>query len=101
MHLLVFIAALVTSAVFTRWVRDYSIARGWACIPSSDRHVHNRPIPRLGGVAIFLTLCCMALLAHWLPGYFGTREFPLSHLILTIIVLPPIIFVLRVTYDFY
>src|SRR6266581_9430607 len=101
MHLLVFIAALVTSAVFTRWVRDYSIARGWVCIPSSDRHVHNRPIPRLGGVAIFLTLCCMALLAHWLPGYFGTREFPLSHLTLKILGPATIIFVLGLIDDFY
>src|SRR5258708_18045395 len=101
MHLLVFIAALITSAVFTRSVRDYSIARGWVCIPRSDRHVHNRPIPRLGGVAIFLTLCCMALLAHWLPGYFGTREFPLSRLTLKILSPATIIFVLGLIDDFY
>src|SRR5258708_35336317 len=94
MHLLVFIAALITSAVFTRSVRDYSIARGWVCIPSSDRHVHNRPIPRLGGVAIFLTLCCMALLAHCLPGDLGTREFRVAHLTLKVLGPGTIIFVL-------
>src|SRR6266581_9274423 len=100
MHLLVFIAALVTSAVFTRWVRDYSIARGWVCIPSSDRHVHTRPIPRLGGVAIFLTLCCMALLAHWSPAHFGTREFSLPQLALKILGPATMIFLIGLIDDF-
>jgi UDP-N-acetylmuramyl pentapeptide phosphotransferase/UDP-N-acetylglucosamine-1-phosphate transferase len=67
MQLLVFVAALLVSATFTRWVRDFSNARGWASSPNSDRHVHTRPIPRLGGVAVFLTLRCIVLLAHWLP----------------------------------
>ena len=100
MHLLVFVVALLASAIFTRLVRDYSVARRWVSAPSSDRHVHSRPIPRLGGVAIFLTLCCMALLAHWLPGYFGTREFPLSNLTLKILGPATIIFVLGLIDDF-
>jgi UDP-GlcNAc:undecaprenyl-phosphate GlcNAc-1-phosphate transferase len=100
MHLLVFIVALLASAIFTRLVRDYSIAHGWVSVASSDRHVHTLPVPRLGGVAIFLTLCCMALLAHWLPGYFSTREFPLSGLLLKILGPATIIFVLGLIDDF-
>jgi len=100
MPLLVFIAALLTSAAFTRLVRDFSIARGWVTPPSSDRHVHSRPIPRLGGVAIFLTLGCMALLVHWLPQQFGTREFPLPQLTLKIMGPATIIFVLGLIDDF-
>src|SRR5712691_3846957 len=80
---------------------NYSVAYGWVSNPALDRHVHTRPIPRLGGVAIFLTLCCMALLAHWSPGYFGTREFPLSHLTLKILGPATIIFVLGLIDDFY
>src|SRR6266852_4177756 len=101
MHFLIFVVALLVSATFTRLVRDYSIARGWVSVPGSDRHVHTRPVPRLGGVAIFLTLCCTALLAHWLPGYFGTGEFPLSHLTLKILGPATIIFVLGLIDDFY
>ena len=65
MQFLVFVAAVLLSAVFTRLVRDYANRHGWATPPASDRHIHTRPIPRLGGVAIFLTLWCIALLAHW------------------------------------
>src|SRR5713226_2445584 len=100
MQLLVFVGALLASAALTRWVRDFSIARGWVSIPSSDRHVHTRPIPRLGGVAIFLTLWCMVLLAHWLPGHFGTREFPLPHFTLKILGPATIIFLLGLIDDF-
>jgi len=100
MQLLVFVGALLASAAITRWVRDFSIARGWAPAPSSDRHVHTRPIPRLGGVAIFLTLWCMVLLAHWLPGYFGTGEFISSRLTMKILGPASIIFLLGLIDDF-
>jgi UDP-GlcNAc:undecaprenyl-phosphate GlcNAc-1-phosphate transferase len=101
MHLLVFVAALLAAAIFTRLIRDYSVARGWVSKPASDRHVHTRPLPRLGGVAIFLTLWCMALLAHWLPEHFGTREFALSQLTLKILGPATIIFVLGLIDDFW
>jgi UDP-GlcNAc:undecaprenyl-phosphate GlcNAc-1-phosphate transferase len=101
MPLLVFAAALIASATFTRWVRDFSVARGWAAAPSSDRHIHTRPIPRLGGVAIFLTLWCMVLAAHWLPGHFGTREFPLPLFALKILGPATVIFLLGLIDDFF
>jgi UDP-GlcNAc:undecaprenyl-phosphate GlcNAc-1-phosphate transferase len=101
MHLLVFAAALLVSVAFTRLVRDFSNARGWVSIPSSDRHVHTRPIPRLGGVAIFLTLWCMVLLAHWLPKQFGTREFTFPYLTLKILGPATIIFLVGLIDDFW
>src|SRR5260370_30438370 len=100
MHLVIFAAALLVSVAFTRLVRDVSIARGWVSIRSSDRHVHTRPIPRLGGVVIFLTLWCMVLLAYWLPGHFGTREFLLPHFTLKILGPATIIFLLGLIDDF-
>src|SRR5260370_3816916 len=100
MQLLVFVGSLLASAALTRWVRDFSIGCGWVSIPSSDRHVHPRPIPRLGGVAIFLTLWCMVLLAHWLPSHFGMREFPLPHFTLKILGPATIIFLLGLIDDF-
>src|SRR6266478_5833647 len=101
MQLLMFGVALLASAALTRWVRDFSIARGWTSTPSLDRHVHTRPIPRLGGVAIFLTLWCMVLLAHWLPGNFGTNEFIFPHLTIKILGPAIIIFLLGLADDFY
>ena len=100
MFALVFVAALLTSAILTRLVRDYSIAHGWVSVPGSDRHVHTRPIPRLGGVAIFLTLWGMTLLAHWLPGHFGMRAFPFSSLTLKIMGPATIIFLVGLIDDF-
>src|SRR5467141_520194 len=101
MQLLMFGVALLASATFTRWVRDYSIARGWTSTPSLDRHVHTRPIPRLGGVAIFLTLWCMVLVAHWLPGHFGTNEFIFPHLTIKILGPATIIFLLGLADDLF
>lgn len=38
----------------TRLVRDVATRRGWVSLPRDGRHVHEFPLPRLGGVAIFL-----------------------------------------------
>ena len=103
MYLLIFVifaTALLVSVAFTRLVRDLSIARGWVSTPSSDRHVHTRPIPRLGGVAIFLTLWCIVLLAHWLPKHFGAGEFTLPYFTLKILGPATIIFLLGLIDDF-
>jgi len=40
--------------VATRLVRDVATRRGWVSLPRDGRHVHEFPLPRLGGVAIFL-----------------------------------------------
>src|SRR5258705_8061475 len=100
MQFLVFIAALLLSAIFTRLVRDFANRHGWATPPASDRHIHTRPTPRLGGVAIFLTLWCIALLAHWVPEHFGMTEFPLSQLTVKILGPATIIFLLGLIDDF-
>ena len=75
-QLIVFGAALLASTGITRWVRDFSNARGWNSLPTSDRHIHTRRIPRLGGVAIFLTLWCVTILA-WIAAHFGLLGFAL------------------------
>src|ERR1044072_3865036 len=53
------IASLILSAILTRCVRDIAIARGWMAAPSSH-HIHRRPVPRLGGVAIFMSFVIIA-----------------------------------------
>ncbi len=49
-----FAFSLVVSFVATREVRDLATHRGWVSLPQEGRHVHQTPLPRLGGVAIFL-----------------------------------------------
>lgn len=60
--LVIFVASLVCAFALTRTVRDYATAKGWVAVPSSERHLHNKPLPRLGGVAIFLSFAvCMGI----------------------------------------
>lgn len=99
MKLLAFFGAFLASALLTRWIRDFANARGWNVIPSSGRHIHTRRIPRLGGVAIFLTIWCMALLA-WLAGHFGVHGFVFPQLTFKILGPATIIFVVGLIDDF-
>jgi UDP-GlcNAc:undecaprenyl-phosphate/decaprenyl-phosphate GlcNAc-1-phosphate transferase len=67
-----FLAAAFVSICFTWNVREIAKARGWTASPVSQRHVHKMPVPRLGGVAIYMTfLVCAVLLAitkaFWVP----------------------------------
>jgi UDP-GlcNAc:undecaprenyl-phosphate GlcNAc-1-phosphate transferase len=49
-----FAFSLAFSFVATRDVRDLATRRGWVSAPRDGRHIHQAPLPRLGGVAIFM-----------------------------------------------
>src|SRR2546426_4397281 len=53
--MVIFAASLILSFVLTKYVRDWANAKGWVAPPAQDRHLHVIPLPRLGGVAIFLS----------------------------------------------
>lgn len=99
MYALVFILALAASAVLTRWVRDFANAHGWSAPPASDRHIHSEKIPRLGGIAIFITLWCIALLA-WAAESFGASGHLFSHTTFKILGPASIVFVVGLIDDF-
>ena len=73
LYLLAFGVSLLLSFALTRFVRDFAFARGWVSIPSSGRHMHAHPLPRLGGVAICLAFLCtqgfVFLLAYGFPRF--------------------------------
>lgn len=50
-----FIVSLAISMVMTFWVQKTAVARGLLVPPASDRHLHTRPLPRIGGVGIYLS----------------------------------------------
>src|SRR5438105_163007 len=54
-YLVIFAASLILSSVLTKYVRDLANAKGWVAAPAQDRHLHVIPLPRLGGIAIFLS----------------------------------------------
>ncbi len=54
-YVVIFAASLILSVVLTKYVRDLANAKGWVAPPAQDRHLHVIPLPRLGGVAIFLS----------------------------------------------
>ncbi len=59
-----FAFSLFVSFAATREVRDLATRRGWVSVPHDGRHVHRTPLPRLGGVAIFLAFSVSVIL--WL-----------------------------------
>jgi len=50
-----FIVSLAISMVMTFWVQTAAVARGLLVPPVSDRHLHTKPLPRIGGVGIYLS----------------------------------------------
>jgi UDP-GlcNAc:undecaprenyl-phosphate GlcNAc-1-phosphate transferase len=75
-----FVFSLALSFVATREVRDAATRRGWVCVPGGSRHVHQSPLPRLGGVAIFIafsvTLCLWLALSLIFPRRLNTGVAP-------------------------
>jgi len=62
--LAIFILSLLLSFVLTRYVRDFATRRGSVAAASHERHLHSTPLPRLGGVAIFLSFTVCVGLAY-------------------------------------
>ncbi len=61
-----FLLALALSFLLTGLIGRLCRRLGWLDQPS-ERRVHRVPVPRLGGVAIFLAFLLTALLVYW-PG---------------------------------
>ena len=98
----IFFLSLVFSFVLTRYVRDFASRRGWVSVPSQDRHLHLIPLPRLGGVAIFisflLSLAVSAIIASRFPSLYSA--FSLKTLF-TILLPATLVFLLGVYDDLY
>ena len=69
-YFLIFIVAAAITYLSTPLVRALAVVTG-AFTPVRERDVHSTPIPRLGGVAIFLGFAAAALVARQLPFLSG------------------------------
>ena len=54
-YLVIFGISLFLSFVLTWCVRNLAMGRGWVAPPIQDRDLHEIPLPRLGGIPIFLS----------------------------------------------
>lgn len=69
-YIAVFVVALVLSVLLTSVV--IRLARRWGLYdPRDPRKVHTRPVPRIGGVAIVLSMAAAAVPMMLLDRYFG------------------------------
>ena len=59
--LMIFVAAMAFSYIFTPFVIKIAHKLGAIDVPKDNRRVHSEPIPRLGGIAIFLGFLISAL----------------------------------------
>src|ERR1051325_4508297 len=74
-YLSIFVMALVSSLFMTPVIRRLAQRRGWFDVPRDKRRLHSRPIPRLGGVAIYfavlVTLAPLPLIDNLLTEALG------------------------------
>ena len=67
-----FVVSLLISALLTRHIRNLAVAWGWVSRPDTSRHIHRRPVPRIGGVGIFLTVLGVVAGDLWAPKWLGS-----------------------------
>jgi UDP-GlcNAc:undecaprenyl-phosphate GlcNAc-1-phosphate transferase len=99
-YLEIFAASVLASFVLTWYIRNLATERGWVAGPGSDdRHLHKRPLPRLGGVAIFLAFLFSSGIACLLSWLNPRVNFGLSPKALLTILLPGLVIFLLGLYD--
>lgn len=78
------VASIAISILLTWAVRKAANRLNLAFAPISTRHVHTRPIPRLGGVAVFIT-CAIVTTIFYVAGRLGFSQPPVGEKLIKII----------------
>ncbi len=73
-YLILFVTASVCSLLLTPLVRAFSRRVGALDLPD-DRKVHKQPIPRLGGLSIFIAFNLVVLIASQLGFFYFPQNF--------------------------
>jgi UDP-GlcNAc:undecaprenyl-phosphate GlcNAc-1-phosphate transferase len=98
-YLVAFGISLLLSLVLTHYVRNLAMGLGWVAPPLQDRDLHEIPLPRFGGVAIFLSFLLSIAFALVAGRYFPAfGPGPSIRTLLTILVPATLIFLLGI-YD--
>lgn len=99
LYLGIFVFSLILSFILTRYVRNTATLRGWVSVPASARHLHEAPLPRLGGVAIFATFVLSLGAALLIAALRPELRFGSSLRILSTILIPGCLIFLLGLYD--
>ena len=99
LYLGIFVLSLVLSFVLTWYVRNFATQRGWVAVPAGGRHLHETPLPRLGGVAIFGAFVISLGVAIAVAHYWPRLNFNFNGRILTTILVPGLLIFLLGLYD--
>jgi UDP-GlcNAc:undecaprenyl-phosphate GlcNAc-1-phosphate transferase len=98
-YLVIFGISLFLSFILTWCVRNLAMGRGWAAPAIQERDLHETPLPRLGGVAIFLSFLVSTVVALLAGLHFPALAVgPSIPTLLTILVPGTLIFMLGI-YD--
>lgn len=81
----IYLLTSITISVLLTWaVRNAANRLNLAFAPVSSRHVHTHPIPRLGGVAVFLT-CAITVGIFYVADKFGFSQPPVAEKLIKIV----------------
>lgn len=97
-YLISFLTSLILSFILTRKIRNYAIQCRWLDEPNRGRHVHTNPVPRLGGVAIFLAFSGATGISLVMPRLMGSPSGFSIRMVLAILV-PGLVVFLMGLYD--
>lgn len=98
-YLFAFLASLAFSFLLTRLVRNFANARGWVSSPNSTQHIHTEAIPRLGGIAIYLSFIATLGFSLALMQWRGVHTLLPSHTLGWIMLAGTLIFLLGLVDD--
>jgi len=101
-YLIAFGVSLLFSFVLTWGVRNLAMGRGWAAPPIQERDLHETPLPRLGGVPVFLSFLIGVAVALLASLHFPGLAAGLSiRTFLTVLVPGALVFLLGLYDDIY
>ena len=99
-YLGVFLSAGLISFLLTRVVRNLANSRGWVSPQPSGRHIHSDPVPRLGGVAVFVAFTVVAGFLIAVPRMLGVGASVSARTIACILGSATLVFLLGLYDDF-
>jgi UDP-GlcNAc:undecaprenyl-phosphate GlcNAc-1-phosphate transferase len=101
-YLIAFVVSLLFSFVLTWGVRNLAMGRGWVAPPIQDRDLHETPLPRVGGVPIFLSFLVGISIALLVGPHVSVFRSGFSiRTLLTVLVPGTLIFLLGLCDDIY
>src|SRR4051794_7892689 len=97
-YIAVFAIAMFSSLLLTPVIRRFSVRWGWLDVPTDDRRVHRKAIPRVGGLAVLLSVL-IALLALPFVGNLVTQSLLRDKWQLLMVFAPAVLVTLLGLYD--